>query len=307
MSRTLAGPGTDRFFHAPMAAGNGEKNIREHSSMDDTVGNTLIDDRITVDEAIRWIEAGEDPFCVSLNLQSPHFPYVLPGGEGRKRERPRIPFFTIPKDRLEEVRGRYGACVAYLDAQLGRLLNFLRLRGEWDRTVIVVTADHGEAWHEHGFTAHAYRLYDEVLRVPLVVRAPLLPPGVDRRPAQLIDIPPTVLQLLGLPDHRGFQGCNLLAPDFPYDRTRFLVSLTPLVNQYGVVRNGFKMIRDRDYGIEILYHLRTDPGEREDVMDRYPVVVQDLRCRLDSWILEQLDYYGRKERHLREYPPRFIP
>ncbi len=308
MSRHLVVPGLDRFFHAPVAAGGTDPGP-QRTAIDDEVANHAIDDRITIDAAMAWIDGGTKPYCLAVNLQAPHFPYALPEGvrKAGARKPPSMGFGNVPRDRIPEIREMYEECVTYADAQVGRLIDRIKSRGDWDRTVFVVTADHGQAFYEHGFATHGSRLYDEVMKVPLLLRAPGLKPAADARPAILIDIPPTVLDLLGLPPHSGFQGDNLLQPAARDGRSRFLVSATTLARQVGIVRDGFKLIRDLEYGVDLLYDLKADPSERHDLRDRRSGVARDLGWKLDGWVRQQLDYYGNRERHTREFPPRFRP
>jgi len=294
MARYLQTGGLDLFFH-PGASGG--------SSLAGT-----IDDRVTVSEALAWIDGGGDrPFFVSLNLQSPHVPYEIPADFPR-RFGPREIDFAIsagafPREKAGVVRDIYADSLAYADSQVGRLLGHLRARGHWDRTVVVVSGDHGESFYEHGSAAHANGLYEEVVRVPLVVRAPGLAPGRDPRPAQLIDVPPSICRLLGIPPHPAFQGADLFGPDFPAGRGRFLISDTPWMTQTAVVRSGFKLIHDPQLGRCVLYDLAGDPAEKADVSASRPEVVRELAARLASWRRAQLEYYENPLRHALEYPP----
>ncbi len=138
-----------------------------------------------------------------------------------------------------------------------------------------------------------------------MVRAPGLEPGHDGRPSQLIDVVPGLFHLLGLPAHPSFQGENLFGPEPRADRTRYLISETPWSAQLGVVRSGFKLIRDRDTGGAVLYDLSHDPGERVDATDAHPEIARDLRARLAAWRRAQLEYYENPVRQGCEYPPVF--
>ena len=92
----------------------------------------------------------------------------------------------------------------------------------------MLTGDHGQAFYEHGFASHASAIFDEVMKVPLVIRAPQLKPGTEDRLAQHVDIAPSIVGLLGLPAHPSFQGIDLLntAPD--PKRSAYMVAQTPL-------------------------------------------------------------------------------
>jgi arylsulfatase A-like enzyme len=289
--------GLDVYFHAKSAA------TPEQPAFSGTV-----DDAVTIGESIQWIESdSEKPFFLYLNLQNSHLPYDVPRGYSRPFGPHEIDFkITVgwfPQEKAETVKDVYADSLAYVDAQLDRLFRRLKERGIWDRTLVVVTGDHGEAFYEHGSAAHANGVYDEVVRVPLVLRAPGLRAERDGRPAQLIDVAPGVFHLLGLPIHPSFQGEDLFAPDPRADRIRYLISDTPWKTQIGVLRSGFKLIRDGDTGGSVLYDLARDPGERVDASAAYPEIARELKAWLAAWRRAQLDYYGNSLRHGREYPP----
>jgi arylsulfatase A-like enzyme len=104
-------------------------------------------------------------------------------------------------------RDCYDDCVAYLDAQLGRLLDELERRGLLADTDVIITSDHGEGFAEHGYVGHSYGLFLEEIRVPLVILSPDAP--ADRevfRPVSLRDLPATVVERVGLADGSPFPG-----------------------------------------------------------------------------------------------------
>jgi arylsulfatase A-like enzyme len=269
------------------------------------------DDAVTVSESMQWIVAKDGaPFFLYLNLQNSHLPYDVPKDFPRRFGPDRLDFKIsigwYPEEKTPVVKDVYADSLAYVDAQLGRLFRRLKESGQWERTLVVVTGDHGEAFYEHGTAAHANGVYDETIRVPLVVRAPGLEPGKDDRPAQLLDVAPGILHLIGLPCHPSFQGEDLFAPSPRKDRARFVVSDTPWKTQLGVVRSGFKLIRDGDTGAVLLYDLAADPGEKKDASERRPEITRDLKRRLSDWRRAQLDYYENPIRQGREYPPALI-
>lgn len=163
----------------------------------------------------------------------------------------------------------YDAEIAGVDRALGRILDRLRESGELDRTLLVITADHGESLGEHGEKTHAIFVYDATVKVPLLLRLPrLLPAGrVYEGPLRSIDLVPTVLAALGLPGGEETQGRNLLpalrgdeaAPRLP-QYSESLVSelgfgMAPL---YALRADGYKWIRAPR---PELYRLDADPGE----------------------------------------------
>lgn len=116
------------------------------------------------------------------------------------------------------LRARYDGALHYADREVGRLLDGLRTRGLLDSTIVVVVADHGEGFGEHGFVGHCVTLYDELLHVPLMIAGPgIAGPRRDHVQAQGIDLLPTLAALLGIPRPDGALGHDLLRsrPDEP--------------------------------------------------------------------------------------------
>jgi len=299
MRNYLQTGGLDAYVHAK----SGEASASDRPAFAGTR-----DDRVTISESLKWIESASDaPFFLCLNLQNSHLPYDVPADYARRFCTQEIDFKIsvgwFPKDKADVVRDVYADSLAYVDTQLDRLFRHLKDRGIWDRTLVVVTGDHGEAFYEHGSAAHANGVYDEVVRVPLIVRAPGLEAERDGRPTQLIDVAPGIFHLLGLPLHPSFQGEDPFAPAPRADRTRYLISDTPWSTQLGVLRSGFKLIRDGGSGATVLYDLARDPGERVDASADHPETARELKARLSAWRRAQLDYYENALRQGSEYPP----
>ena len=201
------------------------------------------------------------------------------------------------------MRNRYFNALAYIDAQLGRLFAFLSGRGLLERTVLVLSGDNGEAFYEHGFAGHAGPLYDEAVRVPLIVRAPGLAAGDDDRLAAHVDVPPTLLSVLGLPAHPGFQGVDILNAPADPRRSTYLVVQTAITEQLGLVRGGYKLIADFDFDRYYLYDLERDPGERRDLSELEPERVARMAGRLHAFQRAQLGYYANPAAQARHYAP----
>jgi arylsulfatase A-like enzyme len=295
-------------FGGPTYAPFGDTGFAEWVKQTKSAGS--VDDRYTVQDAIQWIDSLRGkPFFIHMNLQSSHVPYVVPA-DFPHRFSPKKLDFTImwgrfPRDKVDVVKGVYADSLAYEDSQLQRLFQHLRDRGLWENTVIVVGGDNGEAFYEHGFASHASALYNEVMKVPMIIRAPGLTPGVDDRPAMFLDVPPSILHLLGLPPHPSFQGISLFEPRPDPDRSIFMVVQTPLAYGSGIVRSGVKLMFDEREGKYYLYDLRADPGEKTNIASSRPDLVKDLAGRLRAWREEQLSYYADVARQAREYPPFF--
>jgi arylsulfatase A-like enzyme len=301
----------DRLFHAAEFKGptyimEGDFGLAAWAKQTKHAGS--VDDRFTIDEAIRWIDSLDNgPFFLYMNLQNSHIPYVVPRDFPRRfgpeKLDFKIRFGYFPQDKTAVVKDIYADSLAYIDAQIARLFDYLDKRGQWQNTLVVVTGDHGQAFYEHGFASHASALFDEVMKVPLIVRAPGLKAGGDSRPAQHADTAPSILKLLGLPTHPSFQGVSLFETAPMSNRTVYLVAQTPLAFQYGLVRSGFKLIYDDRQRQYSLYNLAIDPGEKIDLAGSKPLVLKELANRLQAWRKLQIDYYADRVLQAREYPP----
>jgi arylsulfatase A-like enzyme len=185
--------------------------------------------------AIHWL-AGPDerPFFLMLNYMDPHVPYNPPppfnsrfrdGGDGRGPARSwgnqfwaetRSAVVGGQRPLAERTRGllldRYDQELAYLDSEVGRLLDWLRDHRLYDRTLIILTADHGEAFGEHLIVGHGLGLYEPEVAVPMIVKLPYQArTGVEDAGVQHTDILPTVLDVLSLASPPAVQGESMLA------------------------------------------------------------------------------------------------
>lgn len=268
-----------------------------------------IDDRHTIDEAIAWTDtiAPTAPFLAYVNLQSSHTPYMQPQGVaprfGAGRVSFKIVFGKYPADSAARVRDLYDNALAYADAQLGRLVAALKHSGRWGNTVMIVLGDHGEAFYEHGFGAHGGSLFREVTHIPLVIRVPGAPAHRDWLPAASIDVPPTVLGLLRLPPHPGFQGMDLadLAPRL--HRPLFSLSQSGLATEVAVEQDHWKLRYNLRSGVQQLFDLYHDPLETKDVADAYPVQRHELFVTIGMWWSSQLRYYRSATAQAPYYAP----
>jgi len=212
------------------------------------------------------------PFFAWLHLYDPHEPY-----------RPPRPFRDL------FAQDPYDGEIAFADAILASVLDRLRAAGLLDRTLVVVTADHGESLGEHGETTHSMFVYEGAIRVPLVVWRPgLVPAGrVVSDPVRLVDVAPTVLELLGerplqAPHARSLlpliEGRPAGPPPPAYAETllpKFYMNWAPL----RALRDGrYKLI---DAPRPELYDLQADPGESRNLYAERTQTAQALRQGLE--------------------------
>ncbi len=184
-----------------------------------------------------------------VHLFDPHAPYQAPAEYGASRT-------------------PYDAEVAYADAMVGRLLARLDAAHALDRTLIVVTADHGESLGEHGETTHGLFAYNATLAVPLVLSGPTLGPATVEAPVAHADIMPTILDLIGVPLPGAVDGRSLVQPSSGSRPIYFEALDASLTRGWaplrGVVQDGWKYI---DLPDAELYDLSTDPGEQHNRID----------------------------------------
>ena len=189
----------------------------------------------------------------------------------------------------DALRGHYDEELAALDQEIGLLFESLRQRGLWDDTLIVLTADHGEEFFEHGGMAHGTTLYDELIHVPLVIK----PPKRWRAPAgaqvdamvELRDLLPTLLEAAGakLRPDRATRSLLRWAVDGKGDGREFVVS--ELGTTVAVRTATHKLIfeREGDGARESLFDLESDPGETRDRFADQPQTVAQMERYLRSW------------------------
>jgi arylsulfatase A-like enzyme/HEAT repeat protein len=179
---------------------------------------------------------------------------------------------------------RYDSEIAYVDRAVGRLLDYLhRTR---PGAIIIVAADHGEEFDEHGGRYHGSALYEEQLHIPLIVSVPGVPPHAIGNPVELIDVTPTVLNLLDIPVPVRMRGTDLgpwLATP-PADPDRLPAAFAEVEDKRMVVWRNEKLICDLNWGFCAYYDLTIDPGEHTNRADERPDRAAFLRGILDGWL-----------------------
>jgi choline-sulfatase len=159
-------------------------------------GDVKRDGKLVIHDAAAWLQKNSShPFFLFLHLYDLHTPYALP---------------AAVHERLH-VSG-YDAELSYVDMLLGQFWNTLARDGVYKRALIVFLSDHGESLGEHGEQTHGYFIYQSTLHVPLIFHWPQGRTFAARvtAPAGLIDVAPTILQFLGVPEPPQFQGRSLL-------------------------------------------------------------------------------------------------
>lgn len=261
----------------------------------------------TVDAALSWIDAHRaDPFFLLVHAFDPHAEYDPPP-EWRAR-------FAEPRDAdgtafrfgarehvvnhragrmpleaatLARARALYDGEVAYTDDAVGRLLDGLASRGLDGNTIVVLTSDHGEEFGEHGSWEHGHSHYDELLHVPLVVRAPGVSARVVREPVGLMDVAPTVCALAGVSAASTFRGRDLSSALQSGSALPPLVGIAAYGNFWG---NALASWRDERWKrIEggpapLLFDWKSDPRERTDRASAEPAILGATRAASTAFL-----------------------
>lgn len=254
---------------------------------------------VTMDAALHWLADASEPFLLWVHTYDAHWPFVVPEDfvhpfdqqaelaawmHERHVSEMSVREGVGPEEALPTIE-RYDTAVHFQDAQLGRLLDALSARPDWERTVVVILADHGEGLSQHDHAAHG-GTWNEHLRVPLLMRFPGEAPRRVPGTLSVTDVLATLIPRLGVPAFESLlaqtSGRDALAPD---------AAPRPVVSQdtgrhleqpgyrFALTTPHWKYIETVE-GKEQLYDRSTDPYELRDVSGSHPEVAGELRALL---------------------------
>src|SRR6185295_15803032 len=190
---------------------------------------------------------------------------------------------------------QYDGGIAYLDAQIGDLTNWLKQRNLYDNTLIVITSDHGDAFGEKGLVLHGNSVYQNLVHVALMIKFPKnAQTGVIADPVSLVDVAPTILTAVGLPVEKKMQGRNLLHADTTEKRTLFTESFPcpvphpPECALSGCTSRGalswpYKLVTS-SAGKRELYDVSKDPDETHDLAPAQDSTASGIGSELKTWV-----------------------
>src|SRR5438876_1103565 len=231
---------------------------------------------IVADVTLDWLSKNyQKKFFLWMHLYDPHYP-----------QRPPVPY-------REEYRDRpYDGEIAFADAQVGRLIEFLKNKGLYQNTLIILSGDHGEGLGEHGEKTHGFFIYNSTLHVPLIIKPPRrakLAAKVLSNQVSLVDLMPTTLGLLSAPVPAKVQGKSLAGLLHGSD-----VEGSPLYSETYLPRIHFNWselrgLNARDYHLidgpkPELYDVSKDPRELHNLYAEKQAVSGELRGRLTAVI-----------------------
>ncbi len=260
--------------------------------------------RVT-DEALDWLDAHRrERFFLWAHYIDPHHPYAPPAGyrpsvAGISAER--LDYLSsyieddlytgrarlTPADR-QAIIAQYDGEIRYVDHHVGRLLDRLDDLGLQENTLLILTADHGEEFWDHGSWEHGHTLYNELVHVPLIIRGPC---GFDS-PCRIdavvrhIDIAPTLADIGGAalhPDAHGASLLPLLSGNSQSPRIAFSEGLIRNAEKKAIRDGDRKLVYDSFGGASELYDLRADPRELENLAARDVAATHRLKQQLTAW------------------------
>jgi len=261
-------------------------------------------------EIISRLEGTRRPFLLFANYMDAHRPYFPPPPynalfPGRDPEFTVADYLrqewwvntgraTLGQRERQHLLSQYDGGISYVDAELGRLLDTLARRGLLERSLVIITSDHGEGLGEHGLVDHGQSVYQELIHVPLLIRVP--GSGVARRevaPVSTLDLFPTILAAAGIAPPSGIAGIPLEQSVEARDRVLFsesfthdgMISWSPRFRRIerAAISGGQKLIAGTDGG-RALYDLDRDPDEQHDLASSDPEHLQALETQLTAWL-----------------------
>ncbi len=254
-------------------------------------------------------EAGDRKFFLFLHYFDPHCDYILHEDydfypeyagslySGQPIQDLRAAARGMSEDDVRYLNALYDSEIKFTDEHDGRLLDHIKAKGLYDDALIVIVADHGEAFLERGdpWIGHTRTVYQELVHVPFMVK----PPGnedacvVDRY-VSLLDLMPTVVAAAGLEVPEGYlhEGLAIdVTGRSEHFRDLVIAETRRWGTHLGVIDDGYKLLHDPSTGSYRLYDLKQDPGELKDVSAMYDDVMRRLKAAFFDW-----DYDVRMKR-----------
>ncbi|MFB6242036.1 MAG: sulfatase [Candidatus Nanosalina sp.] len=271
-----------------------------------------------VEHGLEFLEDGaEDDFFLYLQFWDPHMPMQRPEEEVEKFEDIDIPEYPT-KEQIEEHQDRetknsavekgvesredlrelyaeYRAEINYVDQQIGRIIEYLKDEELYEDSLVILTADHGEEFGEHGVYQEHWSTNEKIQKIPLLVKPPEKDPDQEEFDDLVsnVDLAPTVLNYLDLQEPRKWQGRSLkpLIEEENFDWREFLVMDHGLHTAQKAIRDGkwkvIQTLHPGDFGKNLqemqLYNVEEDPFEQENLALERSKLVEKLKTKMDLW------------------------
>ncbi|MBX3157851.1 MAG: sulfatase-like hydrolase/transferase [Deltaproteobacteria bacterium] len=247
------------------------------------------------DKAIAWTDKRKDGrWFLWVHYYDPHYAYEL---------HPEVPSFGSDDVAL------YDNEIRYTDLHVGRLFQALRQQGVYDKTIVIVTGDHGEGFGEHGIAFHGYHLYAAQTKVPLIMRVPGVPGRHSTTPAGHVDLLPTLVNLAGGKPTTEMMGSSLVGALAGVDRDRVVFQQLSYEGNHEM-RGGASRTCHVIYNVSPdtsweEYRIDSDPGETKDLEGQD--ACEDTRSAVERWYDVEQVPVGATEALLSARPPLAAP
>lgn len=248
-------------------------------------------------EAIKWIKNNKERnFFLWLHYMDVHEPYAPPFHENKREMLYLITKYRdfpskLTEEEIIKLHGFYEDEIKYTDEFIGNLIEELKKMNYYDNSIVILSADHGDAFKEHGTLGHGTyfvdQLYDEVLRVPLILHG--VGKGVVERQVELLDLAPTICELLSIPVPFDFGGDSLFSSKKKGVISRSRDSISYRTLEYKLIVNTSEDVENE------LYDLKNDPGEKINVYKD----CREISSKLESDMIATLRKLKMKQEKIR--------
>ncbi len=260
--------------------------------------------------ANKILDSAQGPRFMWIHLLPPHEPYLPPEPfkfsilkekdfSTTSDQRHITGYYSASKQAdVDKMRLRYDEFITYADHEFGRFVRLLKETGEWDRAIVIVSADHGESF-EKGHIGHGGRtMYKPVMHIPLIIHVPGSVEGKRiESPAEQVDIAPTILDLLGMEIPEWMEGESLngaMRGEAGPTKAKFYMELSEDSNfeplrdgTIAVIKDGYKLILHLQTNKVRLYDLAQDPDESVDLSEKDKTTADTLKQLIMTNIVER--------------------
>jgi len=250
-------------------------------------------DEKIIPDVDNFLEAVNDSFFLYVNLQATHYPYEYPENNSvflpDKPDSIFTSYISIAEGDYNKTINRYDNSLLYVDKQVGALMDLLEEYGFSNNTIIILSADHGEVFNDtHGTIRHGSGVYDEEVKVPLIIYVPGVGHKVIDERVRHLDVVPSVLSISNFTPSPEFQGETMKK-----DTDIFLMAQNQNF-KIGLIRDDIKYIIDRATLGSEAYNLTEDPDELNNLIvdvDDAKFYRENYGSVLWPWYYCQMDYY----------------
>ena len=183
---------------------------------------------------------------------------------------------------MQQLKNLYDDCILYVDYHIGLLISYLKTKDLYKNTIIILVSDHGQPFGEHGHLVH-HTVHKEVLHVPLIMYIPGFPSKKIKSQVSLIDIYPTILDLIGQNAPHQMDGRSFLPLIRGTQQKTHDYIFGSFYSDTSVSDGKWKLIRTKK-GIKELYHISEDPYEEKEISEKYPYILKKLDQKIDEFL-----------------------